>query len=264
MLLTSVIAQPLRSLAAVEVALEDGVTAVLGENGSGKTNLLEALYFALTGRSFRTADRRELIPFSESLARAEASVRDEDGTERRFLASVSRAEGRRHLLDGSARRLHHRGPQPARGRRLRAGPPGAGQGSAGRASRSPRPLRGDSLGRLAPACDSGSVRLSLNETRSCSGPRRRPRACRRARLLGLDPGRGLSAADRIALRGDRRAGAAFRGGGGRARAGGSAHRSSTHPRAEGSAEELKAGLIERREADLRLGRTSWGPHLDEV
>ena len=77
----SVTAQPLRSLDGVEVALERGVTAVLGENGAGKTNLLEALYFALTGRSFRTADRRELIPFSESLARAEASVRDEDGTE---------------------------------------------------------------------------------------------------------------------------------------------------------------------------------------
>src|SRR6185503_13940829 len=59
-------------------------------------------YFALTGRSFRTSDRRDLIPFGATLARAEAWVRDEDGLERRLLASVSRAEGRRHLLDGSA------------------------------------------------------------------------------------------------------------------------------------------------------------------
>ncbi len=36
------------------------------------------------------------------------------------------------------------------------------------------------------------------------------------------------------------------------------------PRAAGSAEEIRVGLGERREADLRLGRTSWGPHLDEV
>ena len=27
---------------------------------------------------------------------------------------------------------------------------------------------------------------------------------------------------------------------------------------------MRAGLAERREADLRLGRTSWGPHLDDV
>jgi DNA replication and repair protein RecF len=36
------------------------------------------------------------------------------------------------------------------------------------------------------------------------------------------------------------------------------------PRAHGAVEEIRAGLAERRDADLRLGRTSWGPHLDEV
>jgi DNA replication and repair protein RecF len=36
------------------------------------------------------------------------------------------------------------------------------------------------------------------------------------------------------------------------------------PRASGSAEEIRLGLAQRRDADLRLGRTSWGPHLDEI
>jgi DNA replication and repair protein RecF len=36
------------------------------------------------------------------------------------------------------------------------------------------------------------------------------------------------------------------------------------PRAAGTAEEIRAGLAERRQADLRLGRSSWGPHLDEL
>jgi DNA replication and repair protein RecF len=36
------------------------------------------------------------------------------------------------------------------------------------------------------------------------------------------------------------------------------------PRADGDAEELRAGLRERRDADLKLGRSSWGPHLDEL
>ena len=101
MLVTAVEARPLRSLAQARIELGPGIVSLVGPNGVGKTNFLEALYFALTGRSFRTADRRDLIPFGGSFARAEATVRDEDGIERHLLASVSRTEGRRHLLDGS-------------------------------------------------------------------------------------------------------------------------------------------------------------------
>ncbi len=36
------------------------------------------------------------------------------------------------------------------------------------------------------------------------------------------------------------------------------------PRAEGDATELREGLGARRESDLGLGRTGWGPHLDEL
>ena len=101
MLVTAVEARPLRSLSRSRLELGAGIVSLVGANGVGKTNLLEALYFALTGRSFRTSDRRDLIPFGESFARAEAVVCSEQGIERRLLASVSRAEGRRHLLDGS-------------------------------------------------------------------------------------------------------------------------------------------------------------------
>ena len=100
MLVTAIEAKPLRSLDRVRVELGPGIVSVIGPNGTGKTNLVEALYFALTGRSFRTSDRRDLIPFGGSLARAEATIRDEDGIEHKLLASVSRSEGRRHLLDG--------------------------------------------------------------------------------------------------------------------------------------------------------------------
>ncbi|HEX9967590.1 MAG TPA: AAA family ATPase, partial [Solirubrobacterales bacterium] len=89
-------------MAEARLEIGPGIVSLVGPNGAGKTNLLEALYFALTGRSFRTSDRRELIPFGGQLARAEATVRDENGIERRLLASVSRQDGRRHLLDGSA------------------------------------------------------------------------------------------------------------------------------------------------------------------
>src|SRR5262245_33675843 len=102
MVVTAVEARPLRSLSSARVELQGGIVGLLGPNGVGKTNLLEALYFALTGRSFRTGDRRDLIPFGASFARATTTVRDADGIERHLLASVSRSEGRRHLIDGNA------------------------------------------------------------------------------------------------------------------------------------------------------------------
>jgi DNA replication and repair protein RecF len=88
-----------RNLAACEVELGPGLNLLWGANGAGKTNLLEATYAALAGRSCRTRDDRETIAFGESLARAEATV-SADGLRRRFLSSISRAEGRRHLIDG--------------------------------------------------------------------------------------------------------------------------------------------------------------------
>src|SRR4028119_1883791 len=49
-----------RSYAAAEVRLGPGLTVVHGPNGAGKTNLLEALYFGCTGRSWRTRGERQV------------------------------------------------------------------------------------------------------------------------------------------------------------------------------------------------------------
>jgi len=46
--------------------LHDAVTVIAGANGSGKTSLLEALYFASNGRSFRTRDTRKLLRFGDT------------------------------------------------------------------------------------------------------------------------------------------------------------------------------------------------------
>src|SRR3954467_5360747 len=102
MLVASLDALDFRSLDRAELELGPGITTVVGSNGTGKTNLLEAVYFGLSGRSFRTRDRRELIRFGESVARAEIEVAPDGLTPHSLLASVSRAEGRRHLLDGEA------------------------------------------------------------------------------------------------------------------------------------------------------------------
>ncbi len=101
MRVASLDARDFRSLERIEVEIGPGITTALGANGTGKTNLLEALYFGLSGRSFRTRDRRELIRFGSQVARSELVV-EADGSSHTLLASVSRGEGRRHLLDGDA------------------------------------------------------------------------------------------------------------------------------------------------------------------
>jgi DNA replication and repair protein RecF len=90
-----------RNLANFEVRLGPGINLLWGANGAGKTNLLEATYMALVGRSCRTRDDRETIAFGHGLSRVEATV-DAGGQRHRFLCSISRTEGRRHLVDGSA------------------------------------------------------------------------------------------------------------------------------------------------------------------
>lgn len=50
-----------RSFHRASVEFSDRLTLVVGNNGQGKTNLLEALYILLQGRDFRTANEREII-----------------------------------------------------------------------------------------------------------------------------------------------------------------------------------------------------------
>ena len=54
-----------RNLAAVDLTLRPEGLAVIGDNGHGKTNLLEALYYLQLFRSFRGARDAELVRFGE-------------------------------------------------------------------------------------------------------------------------------------------------------------------------------------------------------
>ncbi len=58
-----------RNLAADTVELSDGVNVICGENGQGKTNLLEALCLFTGVRSFRGAKNLELIQKGEKFSR---------------------------------------------------------------------------------------------------------------------------------------------------------------------------------------------------
>jgi DNA replication and repair protein RecF len=257
---TVVEARPLRSLVDVRIELGTGLVSIVGPNGAGKTNLLEALYFALSGRSFRTSDRRELIPFGERLARAEATVRDEDGVEHRLLASVSREEGRRHLLDANpadpATLARHRPPvavfSPDR-LALVKGPPGERRAHIDRYVAARWPSRAGLRQRYGQALAQRNALLA---------------ALGRGRAGDLDvwdAALAEAATALVAARSEAIAELAEPFAEAAAELGLEGAATIVYaPRAAGSAEEIRCGLGERREADVRLGRTSWGPHLDEL
>jgi DNA replication and repair protein RecF len=260
-LVTAIEARPLRSLERVRVPLGPGITSVVGPNGVGKTNLVEALYFALTGRSFRTSDRRDLIPFGESLARAEATVRDDDGIERRLLASVSRTEGRRHLLDGSA-------VDPATIARSRPpvavfapdrlslvkGPPAERRAHLDGFVAARWPARGELRKKFGQALAQRNAMLS-RVAAGLGSPEG---------LDVWDAGMAAAAEPLIAARAEAIAELAPAFAEALAELGLEGGELAYAPRAAGEAAEIRAGLAERRDADLKLGRSSWGPHLDEV
>jgi DNA replication and repair protein RecF len=50
-----------RNYGSLHLSFEPGINVITGDNGQGKTNLIEAIHFALTGRSFRTQRAMELI-----------------------------------------------------------------------------------------------------------------------------------------------------------------------------------------------------------
>jgi DNA replication and repair protein RecF len=260
-LVTAIEAKPLRSLDGVRVELAPGIVSIIGPNGAGKTNLIEALYFALTGRSFRTSDRRDMIPFGGSLARAEATIRDEDGVEHTLLAAISRSEGRRHLLDGNpadpATLARSRPPvavfSPDR-LTLVKGPPAERRAHLDGFVAARWPARAELRKRYGQAVAQRNALLSRLAAGYGSPEDLRiwdasladvaaPLIEARAEAVDELTAPFAEAAAELGL-----ADAVLE----------------YAPRAAGSAEEIRIGLEERREQDIKLGRSSWGPHLDEL
>ncbi len=57
-----------RNIKEATVDFSPGVNVLVGENAQGKTNLLEAIFYASVGRSFRAANASEMISFGEKSA----------------------------------------------------------------------------------------------------------------------------------------------------------------------------------------------------
>ena len=86
-----------RNLEQQKVQLHPRYNLLLGRNGQGKTNFLEAIGYLGTLRSFRTAGRGEMIKRQESMCRVSGSVVSEGG-EKVLALALTRA-GRTQFLD---------------------------------------------------------------------------------------------------------------------------------------------------------------------
>ena len=65
-----------RNVSRADVDLSSGINLLVGENGAGKTAILEAIYLLARGRSFRTTQSKQLIRHGddELVVRAEVDT----------------------------------------------------------------------------------------------------------------------------------------------------------------------------------------------
>ena len=107
MLLTELEARGFRNLRGNAVC-GDGLNILLGDNGQGKTNWLEAIYLLATTRSFRTAKLSEAINFDEGIAVVVGKV----------FQSRDIQHELRVVLEGNAKAFSVNGKREAAGRYL--------------------------------------------------------------------------------------------------------------------------------------------------
>ena len=264
MIVTRLTLRDFRSYEAADVRLGPGLTVVSGRNGAGKTNLLEAIYFACTGRSCRTANEREVralrrradaagagvrgrarratrsrsasSPASRSACAADGAPVEQLGRRvARPLVSVFLPDRLELVLGAPALRRSHLDqvvaalwPARAGTRRAYSRRARAAQRAAGLDPRRPR-RRAASL----PAWDAELARhgVALMADRAATVERLRPRFAEHAAGLGLE--------GEVELR--------------------------YRPRSKAAdADALAAELAERVDSDLERGFTGHGPHRDDL
>jgi len=95
--LHSLAARNFRNFSELRLDLPEAGAMIVGPNGSGKTNLLEAMYYLEIFRSFRGARDAELVRFEEDVFRIEGTVRR--GRESVELAAAYQRTGRRKKVE---------------------------------------------------------------------------------------------------------------------------------------------------------------------
>ncbi|MGZ5307582.1 MAG: DNA replication/repair protein RecF [Solirubrobacterales bacterium] len=256
MKVTAVEPHGFRNLADGKIAIGEAISVVHGPNGSGKTNLLEAVFFGLTSHACRGGADRDLIAHEQATARVGLEFSAADGPHE-LLASLGRDGERRRMLDGS--------PGPAAERPLTSlflpdrlqivkGPPAQRRGHLDRFIAALWPARADLRQRFGRALAQRNALVSRVKAGLASADslaawdeklaaEAEPLIAARSEASGLLSEPFASTAAQLGL-----PPASIR----------------YRPRGPASAAELVAELGARRAADLGRAYTSFGPQLDEL
>ncbi len=96
MILQGIEYEGFRNLTDNRITFGEGLNLINGENGAGKSNLLEAIFFAAYGTSFRTSDDRSLVKFDASHLRIVGKSTNAEAT-------VFYNGTKKYMLNGCAR-----------------------------------------------------------------------------------------------------------------------------------------------------------------
>ena len=95
-----------RNYESLESAFSPGVNLIVGDNAQGKTNLLEAVFYLSTGRSFRTRREMELILFHWEFADLEGTVTDQARQQNLRAVLFAGRKPRQLFLNGVKKKSH--------------------------------------------------------------------------------------------------------------------------------------------------------------
>ncbi len=100
MFLKTLSIQAFRNIHDMSLDLHRNRNYVFGENGQGKTNILEAIFILCLARSFRCREDDILIPFDKEGFFVEGLFRTDDDISHRLSVGYTLGDGKRILLDG--------------------------------------------------------------------------------------------------------------------------------------------------------------------
>ncbi len=107
MYLKSLSLQNFRSYNKSNFSFDPYRTIIVGPNATGKTNLVEAISFLSTGKSFRTSKEKQVIAFGETISRVKGEFTSDSEKEEIEIVIVESSTGmlqKRYLINGVSKR----------------------------------------------------------------------------------------------------------------------------------------------------------------